>query len=436
MPLPDCHESPRLRKLLLVGASTRAAAFSAQRAGFEPICIDMFADADLQAVADVRPVRRYPDDVIEAAAAVDPTVPWLYTGGIENHPEIVEEISLRRSLWGNDAATLRLVRDPAWVRDTLQHAGFPSLNVIIPEPSASADPPPRDGLWMLKPLGGAGGRGVCFCDATFRTSPTLHEPHYFQRHATGDSIGALFLAFADRTELIGIARQLVGWAELDAVPFAYCGSIGPVRLAAAAESTIRRVGETLRKAASLRGLFGCDFVFDGETPWLVEVNPRYTASAEILELATGVPLLKWHRRACSGSTGEQGSETLAPHPRPLSPFGGEGRSEYSVLNTQHSAGTVHQAQFVTHPSSLIGKAILYADRDLTATAWPRRVLAASPWSVPFLADIPPAGAMSPANWPLCTAFARGDDEASVLAKLVRRARRVRSRFLESGTAAG
>ena len=35
------------KRLLIVGASVRAAAFSARRSGFDPECADLFADADL-----------------------------------------------------------------------------------------------------------------------------------------------------------------------------------------------------------------------------------------------------------------------------------------------------------------------------------------------------------------------------------------------------
>ena len=38
-----------LRRILIVGGSTRAAADSVRRAGWEPICADCFADLDLDA---------------------------------------------------------------------------------------------------------------------------------------------------------------------------------------------------------------------------------------------------------------------------------------------------------------------------------------------------------------------------------------------------
>ena len=38
------------QRLILIGASVRAAAFSARAAGYEPWCADLFGDVDLQNV--------------------------------------------------------------------------------------------------------------------------------------------------------------------------------------------------------------------------------------------------------------------------------------------------------------------------------------------------------------------------------------------------
>src|SRR5262245_37896608 len=101
--------------LLLIGASVRAAAGSALRAGLRPWCADLFADADLAAVC---PVQRLPGDYPRgfiALAKSAPPGPWLYTGGLENWPDVVAAIASERTLWGNDADVLQRVRDPALV---------------------------------------------------------------------------------------------------------------------------------------------------------------------------------------------------------------------------------------------------------------------------------------------------------------------------------
>ena len=47
LPADDPH------RLLILGASTRAAAAIAVRAGFDPVCADRFGDEDLRRIAEV-----------------------------------------------------------------------------------------------------------------------------------------------------------------------------------------------------------------------------------------------------------------------------------------------------------------------------------------------------------------------------------------------
>src|SRR5215470_4944989 len=97
--------------LRILGASARAAAFSALRAGLRPCCIDLFADRDLQNRCPVdRLIGRYPHSFLDHRDAAPPG-PWMYTGGLENWPQLVRRLTDRRILWGNSAATLRRARD-------------------------------------------------------------------------------------------------------------------------------------------------------------------------------------------------------------------------------------------------------------------------------------------------------------------------------------
>ena len=89
-------------QLLLIGPSTRAMAYSARRAGFEPICIDLFADTDLQAIAtaEVIPLCDYPHGIIERLKKYPPNIPVLYTGGLENHLQVYLDLQQQRPVWG------------------------------------------------------------------------------------------------------------------------------------------------------------------------------------------------------------------------------------------------------------------------------------------------------------------------------------------------
>ncbi len=248
-------------------------------------------------MAHVVRVENYPHDLPHIAADM-PDAPWIYTGALENHPQIIDKISAHSPLLGNGPQSLALVRDPVQLANCLSNASLPVLQV-----RTEANPPPPDGNWLRKPLHSAGGTGISRWSAKSARIP-LSRPHYFQQYRAGESYSALFLASPQGVTLLGITRQLIGVTAFHAAQFSYCGSLGPVKLPAALESEIFKIADRIAEFASLRGLFGCDFILDGNTPWLTEVNPRYTASMELLERCWNVPLMAWHFQACGATKGE------------------------------------------------------------------------------------------------------------------------------------
>src|SRR5688572_19898287 len=110
--------------VILIGASVRAAAFSALRAGLRPWCVDLFADTDLTAHCHaIRLQGKYPDAFV-AALRDAPPAPLVYTGGLENHPRLIARLAKQRPLWGNDADALMVARDPATLYLLFRSAGF------------------------------------------------------------------------------------------------------------------------------------------------------------------------------------------------------------------------------------------------------------------------------------------------------------------------
>src|SRR5207244_13398430 len=152
--------------------------------------------------------------------------------------------------------------------------------------------------WLAKPLSGSGGRGIRFAPAR-----RAHTPTYFQEFIEGESRSAIFRD----GELLGVTRQLVGEPWLHAPRFGYCGSIGPIASSLSELDAWRKLGEFLMSWAGLRRIFGIDAIMRDGVPWLIEVNPRYTASVELIELTRGIV-------------------SLSPSPpSPLPRSGGEGR---------------------------------------------------------------------------------------------------------------
>lgn len=260
-------------QLVIVGASVRAAAFAACRAGYKPFCLDLFADVDLSRLTEARALspHAYPHGFLELSRTAPPG-PWMYTGALENHPDLVDAIAAERMLWGNPGHVLRRVRQPLIVQEVLHEHGLPC-------PAVRFDPPDSTdrNRWLVKPLRGASGVGIRSWDS--------HQTHlgevYYQEWVEGEPVSSFHVASDQDVRCLGVSRQLVGLPWLHAKPFAYCGSIGPLLLPPATLARLASLGEVLWNAFDLRGFFGIDAILrDGEI-WPVEINPRFTASAEI-----------------------------------------------------------------------------------------------------------------------------------------------------------
>jgi len=361
-------------RLLIVGASARAAAFSALRAGFAPWCADRFADVDLasRCEADRVPATLYPEGLEEIVRDAPPG-PWMYTGGLEHYPDLVDRIAKLRPLWGNPGSILRLARSPEHLHDVLVRAGLLS-------PRFGNDACNPRGGWLVKPRRGRTGIRP-------GTGETIDDQHYLQEQIEGESIAAVFLAGHENSELLGVTKQIVGEAWLHAPAYGYCGSLGPLEISAKVHESLIRLGEVLRRDLGLRGLFGVDCMLRDQAVWTLEINPRYTASIEILEYASGRSFLADH-----AAIFRSGSE-----PRP-------------------SGGGATSAP---EESRILGKAILYARESIT-------VPGTGPWTeyrhqgvdrMPRFADIPHPGERIEAGTPVLTFFESGRDCLTRLKKM-------------------
>jgi uncharacterized protein len=379
--------------VLILGASTRAAASSAVRAGLAPTGIDLFADRDLAAIARAIPIPPgdYPHG-LAALADMAPAGPWLYTGALENHPGLVDRIARRRPLWGISGATLRAVRDPVAVAELLRRADLP-----CPEVRLGPEGLPRDGSWLVKPLASAGGQGV---RPLGPGDATPGRPSYYQERIAGTSLAAIFVGSRSGATLAGVTRQWVGRPGSE---FSYVGSLGPWPVSPGESRRIQALGDSLARGFGLAGLFGVDLILRDGIPWPVEVNPRYTASVEVLELALGRALLAEHRRACEA--GDPDTPERCP-------------------DQSH------------HPRLVVGKVIVFASGRVHVPDFELGPIATrDPFAIPRFGDIPRPGTTLEAGWPVMTLFATGPDPETCRLRLERR-RAAWGRILGRASAGG
>ena len=360
--------------LLIVGASGRAAAASAIRAGYSPFVIDLFGDEDTRRLCPVLicPFDSYPHGFIEIAERVPP-MPWMYVGGLENYPDVIAAISRERELWGNGPSVLNEIRNPASLAGTVHRLGGQFPLTLPHDDVHRADPREK---WLRKSIRSSGGLGVNDCNLDGLESDPLLSSECLQRFVDGIPMSALFHSRNEQSTFFGVTRQLIGEPWLHARKYGYAGNI--TTTLPLADRCIHWYGPSMAKDVGFAGIWGFDFIHNGDRgPFTCEVNPRYTASCELFDFA--------HQR--------------------------------SVLDDWH--------QEPTELNRMFGKAIYYVSQTIVfprSGPWEESLARCTDvWRRPDYADIPATGSTIERGQPVLTIFAEGDTEEDVLHTLKRRA---------------
>jgi hypothetical protein len=370
---------------LIVGLSTRAIAESAVRGGFNVITLDYFGDRDQKNLVENYSLMRdfhlgfSSRALLEASRQLDFEA-VVYISSLENHPDVVEEWAEGHTLLGNTPQTLREVRHWPTLRSFCREEGVPFPTTFLADEGL-----PEEGRWLRKPVRSGGGHGISF----WRGEP-LGENHLLQEHIEGIHASAAFVADGQDCVLLGITEQLVGREELGARGFAWCGNILPLALPprelAPLLNTVEGMATKLVHRFGLRGVNGFDFVLarrGGDlTPYLVEVNPRYTASMELVEWAYGLGVFGAHVR----SFDRELPSFSPPSPPELGGTdGGRGGA---------GGGGIYQPGFY-------GKGIVYAKGGVVMPE-------TAGWRAKGRRDIPFPGERIAARHPICTVLAEGE----------------------------
>jgi len=367
---------------------------------------DLFCDLDLQAIARTAvPVAHgaddaaagYPWSLKPAAEGFPPSAAWCYTGAIENHPDLIDAIARVRPLAGNPSDVVRRLRNPVQLAAVAHTAGL-----SFPETNSSPDGVPLDGTFLVKPLAGAGGRGIrrwtpeVAADNAAQQAITPRPTQIWQRHAAGIPLSASYCFKQGSARLLGVSRQLIGEPWCHAGMFAWCGAVA---LHAAGGRTaidlpiasLERFGSVLAERFQPVGLVGVDLVVDaGESITVIEVNPRPTASMELFERSGAGSIAGSHLAACG----------LGPP----------------------SGIAIEQPLF--RPASNWAKAVLFASQPTPASQplIDRLTREAIPWTQadggwPALADIPRPGQTIAAGAPVVTIFAAASTTDDAVTRL-------------------
>jgi predicted ATP-grasp superfamily ATP-dependent carboligase len=276
---------------LIAAVSGRQLAHAARRAGLVPLVADFFADLDTQAAAyacrklggkignGMRAAQLLPALRDLARQAPLPVLGVVYGAGFEDRPALLARIAEEWKVLGNDPATVARVKDPTSFFAELDRLG-------IPHPAISTRRPPNAAGWLAKRIGGAGGSHV----VPSRLKPTARH-RYFQQRVEGRAVSALFVANGRDARVLGFSEQWT--APTPQSPYRYGGAVRPASLPHnVARRMVSAVG-AIAQAFGLVGLASADFLVQGETALLLEINPRPGATLDIFD-NDKQPLLDLH----------------------------------------------------------------------------------------------------------------------------------------------
>jgi len=347
-----------METILIVAGSGRMLAQAAKHAGLKPLIIDLFADLDMQDYAeDFRQVASLAEP--DLAPAVDYFIERyavahvVYGSGFECYPESLHYLKRRLIVLGNDPdAFARQLDKPAFF-STLDALNIPHPDVIFSAPGCA------DG-WLIKPMQGQGGVGIRRYDGC-----AIDNSVYWQRFQAGTTYSALFLADGQQVQIIGFNRQWsVALSETQA--FVFSGVINNAELSDTQQALIRDWLKRMVPVFELKGLNSLDFIHEDDCSYVLEINPRPSASMQLYDR----DLLGGHIQACIGTT--------------------------LVAWLPSSQQTGYQ--------------VVYAERDLIIPdrfEWP-------PWCM----DLPKSGNMCRAGQPLCSIIAHQKNAQSVVEQLL------------------
>jgi len=277
------------KNILVAGFSTRHVAASANRAGYTVYAIDNFCDSDLGAyVKGAETFLELADlpHIITSACKKWDIDGILVTSGAES---ITVDTA---PVLGSSAECAARFCDKQQIQHFFEKNNIPSPKQIDP---ASIEPGKQ---YILKPQEGAGGwrnRAIYSQKDIDEWVEEFQAPFILQEYVSGIPASACCITTGKEARVIALNAQLMRDDPL--MPFGFCGSYTPF-IHPCSQQMIQ-LALKIALASGCIGIIGIDFIV-GDEIWAIEVNPRFQATLETVERATGINLVQTHIDACNG----------------------------------------------------------------------------------------------------------------------------------------
>ena len=278
------------KTVVIAAVSSRPYLEAAVNSGFDVIAIDAFADQDTQRLAQRLLKLNVNDGLIDGDTILNylssleqkNLVGFCYGAGFEMQPELLDEINQIMPVIGNSASVLQQCKDPKIFFKYCNKLG-------VPYPNVSFDTPTKKKGWLKKTIGSHGGMHIRHLEDIDESDIKNVGNVYFQQFQMGQSVSCLFFVSADAFFVIGFNEQ---WSDGDnGLLYRYGGAVSQIELSDLAKFRFTTYVSQLAKNLGLVGLNSCDAICDGDDIFILEINPRLSAS---IDLYRHMDLLKAH----------------------------------------------------------------------------------------------------------------------------------------------
>ncbi|MBA3696883.1 MAG: ATP-grasp domain-containing protein [Methylotenera sp.] len=263
--------------ILIVGLSARPFVVAAKAAGFQVTAIDGFTDAQTLALADHTIMVDFDehgfkaDDLLNIVSQFESSrfQGFVYASGFDAQPELLQKIASYIPLMGNSVPTVSAVKTGASFFNALQKLDIPHPQILNTWPNG--------GKYLKKSAGGCGGTHISIATPKCR----LDNNQYFQEYIDGRPVSLLFLAQHNTVETIGFNEQWLNASEKTL--FRYGGAVGNIELPLDIQQQLIQAAQKLTLEFGLIGLNSLDALIENGTAYVLEVNPRLSATFDLYE---------------------------------------------------------------------------------------------------------------------------------------------------------
>ena len=284
-------------QLLIIAHSARALSESAHRAGYDVIAVDAFADTEtLKACKECWCLPLVAGEFVSSQLLTClnrlkvryPVVKVILGAGAEQLASYIEDTSTWH-LCGNCSQNINQINNPDSFFAGLQSQGIPYPAVHDGGRCCSSG-------WLYKLADRCGGIGVLrnIADGEMEASG------YWQDEILGQSISALCISDGKQGQCIGINEQYSS-SSFEGYPYVYQGALANVEISDKILYKIYSYIDNIIKYFNIIGVFSLDMMVAQEQLYVLEINPRLSASFELYErINPSLNLVDAHIRVCEG----------------------------------------------------------------------------------------------------------------------------------------